>query len=137
MPSPPFSVVFINKAFCELSGLDQTDVIGKPVDSILQVDQDFLCLINGTITPSRFLVSRRVDTTTSMKECQFQVLPISGSTQNVPSMTHILLRIESISSPAITSDNSATVLAEESSLDDQIKKNSHHPKNSSHQVTIG
>jgi hypothetical protein len=68
--TPPFGVVFANKAFLLLSGLrDSKYVIGKPVETILQVTQD----MSGNHATGDFLQStiRLLN-----KACHIRVVPV-------------------------------------------------------------
>ncbi|KAG7343022.1 hypothetical protein IV203_020967 [Nitzschia inconspicua] len=136
LPSPPFSVVHINRAFCEFSGLDQEDVIGKTVESILQVNQDFSRLMDGVAFPSQFLVPNSAEMTPE-KDCQLQVFPITSCAQETHAISHILIKINPMVSKGSDRDESTNFYKESSNVNDQIKDNADQEKHVSHQVTIG
>ncbi|KAL3924389.1 MAG: hypothetical protein SGILL_001079 [Bacillariaceae sp.] len=93
LSTPPFSIVHANKAFCEVSGLTHADVIGKPVDEILRMEQDIPSALRGIDSPpplkSRFRIS-------DQKACQIHVDPITDRSQNTRGMTHILVKIDNV-----------------------------------------
>jgi hypothetical protein len=139
MPTPPFPVVYINKAFCELSGLDQLSVIGKPVGSVLQVGQGFPCMLDGTIASSRFLLSISGDLG-SKAECQFQVLPITDRSQTIQVMTHLLVKVEpSSDSVSATGGVLTHACSKAFHFQKQIKKRSSGGQeiHATHKVAIG
>jgi hypothetical protein len=138
MPTPPFSVVFINKAFCNLSGLDQKSVIGKPVGSVLQVNPNFPHWLDGTVVPSQFLLSGGGELN-SKAECQLQVLPISDCSHTIQVMTHLLVKVlpstNSVPAPAGLTEGCSKAL----DIEKQIKKHADDSRDlhATHKVTIG
>ena len=93
MSTPPFAIVHVNKAFCEVSGLTHADVTGKPVEEILQVEDTIPAADRGANSAgplkSRFLVS-------DCKACQIHVTPITDRSKNTRGMTHVLVKIDSV-----------------------------------------
>lgn len=139
MPTPPFSVVYMNKAFCEFSGLDQADVIGKPVETILQVDQDFSHLLDGSVTPSQFLLTRKERLGSKENGCHLQVAPIMDYSRNAHTMTHILVKIEPLNIPVPADALGSTKACSRAlNIEKQIKEHADsQEKPASHKVTIG
>ena len=93
LSTPPFCVVHANKAFSMFSGLSNCTLVGKPIESILQVIQDipttYLC---STPTTVESLGSQIVS---SNKPCQLRVVPITDRVRNSQGgMSHLLVKIE-------------------------------------------
>lgn len=107
MPIPPFSIVHANKALCNLSGLTHSQVMGKPIEAVLQVVQEIPGLTatagdasgnSGTALRSQFILeplsSSGCTTRNIHRLCQIQVAPITEQSQNMRGMTHVLVKIE-------------------------------------------
>jgi hypothetical protein len=90
LSAPPFCVVHANKALCIFSGLASSEIIGKPVESLLQVivDQDTSALsltASGTLR-SNFILSKR--------PCQLEVMPVTDMFRNPRGgMSHLLVKV--------------------------------------------
>ncbi|KAL3914347.1 MAG: hypothetical protein SGILL_006138 [Bacillariaceae sp.] len=144
MSTPPFAIVHVNKAFCEASGLSHADVIGKPVEEIIEVEQDIPSDVDSVGSPlplqSRFLIS-------DGKKCLIHVAPITDRSQNTRGMTHILVKIEEVADSSCTesislagkitsgtgADEAKLSAGGDSSQDDSSSTDS----TRSHKVTIG
>lgn len=86
--TPPFCVVNANKAFSMFSGKSNAEVIGKPVESIVQVLQD-MCSASNSATS--FLESKFQGTN---MPCQLRVMPVMDqSRQPQAGMSHLLIKI--------------------------------------------
>jgi hypothetical protein len=75
--TPPFCVVYVNKAFLVLAGLKSSrNIIGKPIESVVQVTQE----INGQRHESRYLESELLLSQSSSskkrKACRIRVVPV-------------------------------------------------------------
>ena len=82
----PFAVIHANRAFFTYSGLSPEDVIGKPVDATIQVN-DVKDIINESIHV------KDSDFATCMlgnKSCQVQIKPVASH-----STSHLLVQIYS------------------------------------------
>ena len=139
MSTPPFVIVHMNKAFCQASGLAHGDVIGKPVEDILQVDQDVPSPDARGVSPlplsSRFLVS-------DGKKCKIQVSPITDRSQNTRGMTHVMVTIENVADNGSISALEKLVdktMSDTESTHDKLSSGNSATTNSqaSHKVTIG
>ena len=91
MAFPPFCVVHANKAFCELSGLGSTDIIGKPVETLLHVNQ-------YPVTTSRSPASSDAQTFSFVlanKHFTLDLIPVRDKFRN-PSggMSHLLMQLQ-------------------------------------------
>jgi hypothetical protein len=87
---PPFCVVHANKAFCELSGLGSADIIGKPVESLLHVNQGPVS--NVLEIPTSGAVNRSL--ALAIKSCTLELTPVTDKFRN-PSggMSHLLVQL--------------------------------------------
>jgi PAS domain S-box-containing protein len=141
MPTLPFSVVHVNKAFCNISGLTHTEVIGKPIEAILKVVHDIPLEESSLSCPlkSEFLLSS--SSNTNNKFCQLQVSPITDRSQNARGMTHVLIKIE----PWVDADSDSTSTSNGCAVVSDLEKpatNNHEishidAPNVAHQVTVG
>jgi hypothetical protein len=87
-------VVHANRAFSFFSGLSNGDVIGKPVESILQVVQDISNPTSCTV-PEATTCSLKSQIVSSRKSCQLRVTPITDRFRNPKGgMSHLLVKIE-------------------------------------------
>ena len=137
MSTPPFAIVHVNKAFCEASGLVHADVIGKPVEDVLQVEQDIPSsganVDSSLPLRSRFLISDR-------KRCQIHVAPITDRSQNTRGMTHVLVELEDMEDGCSPAESEALVDRINSATGPKAEKLSASSDASSirsHKVTIG
>lgn len=122
MSTPPFCVVHANKAFCQYSGLESADIIGKPVESLLQakqnpVDDELKISESGSLTCSLAI---------SSKPCALALTPVIDKFRNpTGGMSHLLVKIDSLSDDAslapVDSVSSRTV--EEPSVKKDITTN--------------
>ena len=91
MAFPPFCVVHANKAFCELSGLGSTDIIGKPVESLLHANQYPVTTApspaSSSALPAFFVLAN--------KHCTLNLIPVTDKFRN-PSggMSHLLVQLQ-------------------------------------------
>lgn len=103
MPTPPFAIVHVNKAFCTLSGFSHARVIGTPVEEVIQIVQEIPKASDvsgrhdadtGSSLRGRFLLQlpkgmRRLSTM-----CEVQVAPISDRSQRTRGMSHVLVTVK-------------------------------------------
>lgn len=94
LPSPPFSIVHANKAFSILSGLPNHEVIGKPLELILQVKQE----TTGAPRESNAMTqdsSLQSELFSSKKRCSLDVIPVNenNSESTRSGMTHLLVKV--------------------------------------------
>jgi hypothetical protein len=93
-------VIHANKAFSIFSELSNDEVIGKPVESILRVDQDTPPVPRGTTQEPTFSLVAR-----SNKPCRLVVTPITDRARNPRGgISHLLVRIEPCEVAACTAD---------------------------------
>jgi hypothetical protein len=85
--------VHANKAFSTFSGMENASVIGKPVESILQVVQDASeTAACGASDTDAFLESELQG---SNQACQLRVTPIMDQSRHPQQgMSHLLIRIK-------------------------------------------
>jgi hypothetical protein len=112
MPTPPFSIVHANKAFCTLSGLSHSQVIGMPIEAVLQVvqeiphplpaaagDEPTAHFCTSAALKGRFILAPTLTSLASKKHrhhrrlCQIHVGPITDRSKNTRGMTHVLVKI--------------------------------------------
>lgn len=116
MPTPPFSIVHANKAFCNLSGLTHSQVIGRPIEDVLQVVQEIphhhpktsdaldtetggdCCVSSTTSLKGRFVLTPEASDFQQPHDhhsrlCQIHVSPITDRSRNSRGMTHVLAKI--------------------------------------------
>jgi len=102
LSTPPFYVVHANRAFCLFSGLLSADIIGKPIESLLQVvvDQDTGALdvnANGGLSSS-FVLSRKL--------CQLEITPVTDKFRNLKGgMSHLLVKVQARDSAEVGHDH--------------------------------
>ena len=143
MPTPPFSVVHVNKAFCTISGLTHAEVIGKPIEAMLKVVHDIPSEQTSLSCPlkSEFLLSSSSSSNESNKLCQLHISPITDRSQNTRGMTHVLIKIE----PWVDADSDSTSTSNGCAIVSDLEKstsNNHEipqeeAPNEAHQVTVG
>jgi hypothetical protein len=153
MPTPPFSVVHINKAFCTLSGLTHSEVLQKPVETILKVVQD-IPSFSGEEQPtdfhpmkSEFILSKpRLSTSSSSSSlddknfCKLHVSPITDGSQNTMGMTHVLIKIEpwvEADSDSSSSSNAKAIVSDLDKPTSNIERSQIAESTAAHQVTVG
>jgi len=93
--TPPFNVVFANKAFLQVAGLSSNgSLIGKPVETLLHVTQD----IHDSDTDTTYLDS--VLTLTDNKSCRIRAVPVVDrarrrklSDSSCACMTHVMIEV--------------------------------------------
>jgi len=89
--TPPFCVVHANKAFLSFSGLYNGDVLGKAIESVIEVLQE-ISSPSAELSTKRYLNSRILS---SKKSCQLLVTPITDLLRNSQGgMSHILVNVE-------------------------------------------
>ena len=93
MSTPPFCVVHVNKAFCNLSEMHPQEIIGKPIESLLAVIQD----------PNTDAV--KVSSTGALKgsllgckkPCRLQLVPVTDKFRNPRGgMSHLLVKVAAV-----------------------------------------
>jgi hypothetical protein len=109
---PPFCVVHANKAFCMFSGKSSGDVIGKPIESIVQVVQDISASKGPceATDPVVFLESRLFG---SNQNCQARVIPVMDHSRCNPreGMSHLLIKIQASQRSSNTAEQEAVAAA--------------------------
>lgn len=103
MPTPPFAVVHINKAFCAMTGLSPTQLIGAPVENVIQVVQeipkvsipDLQDADKRTDLRGRFLL-RPAGTNRRLPICKVHVAPITDRSQESRGMSHVLVKVNPV-----------------------------------------
>mmetsp|Transcript_13963 Transcript_13963/g.33508 ORF Transcript_13963/g.33508 Transcript_13963/m.33508 type:complete len:550 (+) Transcript_13963:352-2001(+) len=103
MPTPPFAVVHINKAFCTMTGLSPAQVIGSPVEKVIQVVQEIPKVSMSDLQDAdtradlrgRFLL-RPAGTKDVLRMCEVHVAPITDRSQESRGMSHVLVKIKPV-----------------------------------------
>jgi hypothetical protein len=104
-PTPPFSIVFANKAFLTMAGFLPTDttIIGQPVESLLQISQEIIgsqTCSEGKETANHLDgILRLVD---AEKACRIRIAPVIDHTRRGHScVSHVLIQVSEV--PSMTS----------------------------------
>ena len=103
MPTPPFAVVHINKAFCTMTGLSAAQVIGSPVEKVIQVVQEIPKVSMSDLQDAdtradlrgQFLL-RPAGTKDHLPMCEVHVAPITDRSQESRGMSHVLVKIKPV-----------------------------------------
>jgi hypothetical protein len=105
LSTPPFCIVHANKSFSMFSGMENASVIGKPVESILQVVQDTSETTScGALDTDAFLESELQG---SNQACQLRVIPIMDQSRHPQQgMSHLLIRIQASTRQSTAIDES-------------------------------
>ena len=122
LSTPPFCIVHANKAFSIFSGMESANVIGKPVESILQVVQDISEAAScGSLDTDAFLESELQG---SNQACQLRVIPIMDQSRHLQQgMSHILIRIQAATRQSTAIDESIQELIPKKLV---LQRNPHH-----------
>lgn len=104
------------------SGMESTSVIGKPVESILQVVQDISETASyGSLDTDAFLESELQG---SNQACRLRVIPIMDQSRPLQQgMSHILIRIQAGTRQSTAIDESIQKLIPKKLL---LERNPHH-----------
>jgi PAS domain-containing protein len=144
MPTPPFSIVHVNKAFCTISGLSHAQVIGSPVESVIQVVQEIprVQTQNADAMASaglrgRFLLrpaGRRQQDPRPSSACRIRVAPITDRSQDTRGMSHVLVTVEpaNTSAPGNDTGSSLSSSVRPGSVTDVMAKNTSGNNNDIH-----
>ena len=103
MPTPPFAVVHINKAFCTMTGLSPAQVIGIPVEKVIQVVQEIPKVSMSDLQDAdtrkdlrgRFLL-RPAGTKDRLPMIEVHVAPITDRSQESRGMSHVLVKVKPV-----------------------------------------
>ena len=92
--TPPFRVVHVNKAFSKFASRAATEVIGKPIEALVQVSHEFTCASyeNSDISDGAMCMeSKFLDSDQTTKISVTPVVDKSKSCQE--GMTHLLIKM--------------------------------------------
>ena len=91
LSAPPFQVVHSNKSFCIFSGLSSQDIIGRPVESLLQLSRDG---DRTTVSPPARRALNNCFIVSAIP-CQLEVMPVTDKFRNPRGgMSHLLVRVQ-------------------------------------------
>ena len=136
MPTPPFAVVHINKAFCTMTGLSPAQVIGSPVEKVIQVVQEIPKVSMSDLQDAdtradlrgRFLL-RPAGTKDLLPMCEVHVAPITDRSQESRGMSHVLVKIKPVepTDEDIEDHTTSSVSAHSSHSSNDSKDDLSHP----------